>query len=173
MESRSPIGRVAVNAAAGSNRCYSALPEPVELDSLLSVCRKSFFVLALACLLSSCVTVTPPEPDFTYNEVVIINQLRIPVQDVAIQASESGRVFSCGNIAPRGLCSNKFPAQPYYGNPIQVSWVVANGRRYDRTIELLLPESFVPEIPLRGVLVIGTQGAMSAYLEQEAPGPHL
>ena len=142
------------------------------MDSLLSVCRKSVFVFALVSLLSSCATVTAPEPIFSYNEVVIINQLRSPVQDVAIQASESGRVFSCGNIAPRGICSNKFPAQPYYGNPIQVSWLVANGRRYDRTIELLLPESFVPEIPLRGVLVIGAQGAMSAYLEQEAPGPH-
>jgi hypothetical protein len=128
--------------------------------------------LALACLLSSCVAVTPPEPIFTYNEVVIINQLRIPVQDVAIQASETGRVFSCGNIAPRGICSNKFPARPYYGNPIQISWMVPNGRRYDRTIELLLPENFALEIPLRGVLVIGAQGAMSAYLEQDLPGPH-
>jgi len=140
--------------------------------SLLSVGRKAIFVLALACLLSSCVTVTAPKPVFSYNEVVIINKLRSPVQNVAIEASESGRVFSCGNIAPRGICSNKFPAQPYYGNPIQVSWLVANGRRYDRTIELLLPESYAPEIPLRGVLVIEPQGSMSAYLEQEAPGPH-
>jgi len=139
----------------------------------LSVFSKPVFVLALACLLSSCATVTVPKPIFSYNEVVIINQLRSPVQNVAIQANESGRVFSCGNIAPRGICSNKFPAQPYYGNPIQVSWVVANGRRHNRTIELVLPESFTPEIPLRGVLVIGAQGAMSAYLEQEAPGPHL
>ena len=137
----------------------------------MSVFSKPAFVFALACLLSSCVTV--PEPVFTYNEVVIINRLRIPVQDVAIAASESGRVFSCGNIAPRGICSNKFPAQPYYGNPIQVSWLVGNGKRHNRTIELVLPESFTPEIPLRGVLVIGAQGAMSAYLEQEAPGPHL
>ncbi|MCP4331545.1 MAG: hypothetical protein GY785_02725 [Gammaproteobacteria bacterium] len=109
-------------------------------------------------------------PVFSYNEVVIINQMSSPVQNVTIQASESGRVFSCGNIAHQGICSNKFPAQPYYGNPIQVSWVVANGRRYDRTIELLLPESFTPEIPLRGVLEIGAQGAMSARLEQAAPG---
>lgn len=137
----------------------------------MSVFRKAVFVFILACLLSSCATV--PVPVFTYNEVVIINQLRIPVRDVAIAASESGRVFSCGNIAPRGICSNKFPVQPYYGNPIQVSWLVGSGKRYNRTIELLLPESFTPDIPLRGVLVIGAQGALSAYLEQEAPGPHL
>ena len=137
----------------------------------MSVFSKPVFVFALVCLLSSCVTV--PVPVFTYNEVVIINQLRIPLQDVTIAASESGRVFSCGNIAPRGICSNKFPAQPYYGNPIQVSWLVGNGKRHNRTIELVLPESFTPQIPLRGVLEIGAQGAMSAYLEQEAPDPHL
>ncbi len=51
--------------------------------------------------------------------------------------------------------------------------MVATGSRYNRTIDLVLPESFTPELPLRGVLVIGAQGAMSAYLEQEAPGPHL
>jgi len=142
------------------------------MDAFLSARYRSAFVFALVGLLSSCVTVTPPEPDFTYNEVVIINQLRSPVQNVAIQANESGRVFSCGNIAPRGTCSNKFPAQPYYGNPIQVSWSVANGRRHSKMIELQLRESFAPEVPLRGVLVIGAQGAVSAYLEQEAPGPH-
>ena len=138
----------------------------------MSVFSKPVFVFTLACLLSSCVTVSEPKPVFTYNEVVIINQLRIPLQDVTIAASESGRLFSCGNIAPRGICSNKFPAQPYYGNPIQVSWLVGDGKRHNRTIELVLPESFTLEIPMRGVLVIGAQGAMSAYLEQEAPGPH-
>ena len=139
----------------------------------MPVFSKPVFVFALACLLPACVTVSEPTPIFSYNEVVIVNQLRIPVRDVAIEASESGRVFSCGNVAPRGICSNKFPAQPYYGKPIQVSWLVGNGKRYSRTIELLLPESFTPGIPLRGVLVIGAQGAMSAHLEQKLPGPHL
>jgi hypothetical protein len=140
----------------------------------MSVPGKPAYVFALACLLlSACATVSEPEPVFTYNEIVIVNQLRVPVQDVSIKASDSGGVFSCGNVAPRGVCSNKFRAQPYYGNPIQVSWMAANGRRHDRTIELTLPQSFTPELPLRGVLVIGGQGAVSAFLEQAAPGPHL
>jgi hypothetical protein len=116
---------------------------------------------------------TEPVPDFTYNEIVIINQLRVAVQDVSVSATESGRVFSCGNIAPRGICSNQFPVQPYYGNPIQVSWVVANGRRHNKTFQLELPQRFTPEIPLRGVIVISAQGAISAYMQQERPGPHL
>jgi hypothetical protein len=139
----------------------------------MSLPDKPVFMLVFTCLLSACVTVSEPDPLFTYNEVVIVSRLHVPVQDVVIQAGETGRMFSCGNVAPRGICSNKFPARPYYGDPIQVSWLIANGRRHGKTIELQLPESFLPEIPLRGVLVISAQGTVSAYLEQEAPGPHL
>ncbi len=112
-------------------------------------------------------------PTYTYNEVVVLNQLRVPVQDVVISATESGRVFSCGNIAPRGICSNKFQPQAYQGNPIQITWMIGGGRRRSEIIELELPESFVSEVPMRGVLVIDSRGAISAYLQQELPGPHL
>ena len=112
-------------------------------------------------------------PAYTYNEVVIVNQSLMPLSDVTISAAESGRVFSCGNIAPRGICANKFRPQPYRGNPIQVALMTGDGRRRNETIELTLPASFVAERPLRGVLVIGSRGEISAYLQQDAPGPHL
>ncbi len=133
---------------------------------------KTFFTLAFTCLLTGCVTVPEPEPIFTYNEVVILNRLRIPVLDVTLEASATGRVFSCGNIAPRGICSNKFPVQPYYGKPLNVSWRNGDGTRYERTVELELPERFVVEIPLRGVFVIESRSQISAYLQQEPRGPH-
>ena len=112
-------------------------------------------------------------PDYSYNEVVVLNQSRAPLQDVHISATESGRVFSCGNIAPRGICSNKFQPQPYRGNPIQIIWMIGGGQRHSEIVELEVPENFVPELPMRGVLVIEGQGAISAYLQQEARGPHL
>jgi len=136
--------------------------------------RRLKLVLLLAAInVTGCVTVTAPEPAVTYNEVVIINRLRAPLQDVSVAATGSSRVFSCGNIAPRGICSNQFPAQPYHGHPIQISWAVAGGRRYNRTFELELPRQFAPDIPLRGVIVIDLQGSITAYLQQDAPAPHL
>ena len=122
-------------------------------------------------LLSGCATMQGPT--YTYNEVVIINQSRMPVSDVTISATESGRVFSCGNIAPRGICANKFQPRPYRGDPIQIALMIGNGKRRSETIELTLPASFVAELPLRGVLVIGSNGDISAFLQQEAPGPHM
>ncbi len=124
-----------------------------------------------ACLLSACAA--SKGPAFSYNEVVIVNQSRTPLSEVAISATTSGRVFSCGSIAPRGICSDRFPPQPYRGEPIRVEWVVGNGASRSETVQLSLPESFVPEVPLRGVLVIGPRGDLSAYLQQDAPGPHL
>ena len=112
-------------------------------------------------------------PTYTYNEVVILNQSRMSLSDVTISASESGRVFSCGNIAPRGICANKFRPQPYRGDPIQIALMTGDGRRRSETLELTLPASFVAELPLRGVLVIGSKGEISAFLQQDAPGPHL
>ena len=133
--------------------------------------HNKYFFSIVAILLSGCASMQGPA--FTYNEVVIINQSRVPVSDVSISATESGRVFSCGNIAPRGICANKFRPQPYRGDPIQIALKIGDGKRRNETIELILPASFVPELPLRGVLVINGNGEISAHLQQDAPGPHL
>jgi hypothetical protein len=117
--------------------------------------------------LSSCAALGP---SFSYNEVVVLNQTRTPVRDVVISATDSGRVFSCGNIAALGICANKFSPQPYQGSLIQISWAVGSGPRRSKTITLELPAGFDPELPLRGVLVIAGQTSISAYLQQEVPG---
>jgi hypothetical protein len=131
-------------------------------------CGKNVCAVICGLLLSSCASLGPT---YNYNEVVVLNQSRVAVRDVLISATESGRMFSCGNIAPRGICSNKFPPQLYRGNPIQITWMVGSEQRRSISVELELPESLNPELPLRGVLVIDGQGAIDAYLQQEAPGP--
>ena len=118
-------------------------------------------VFILAMLLAVCASMQGPT--YTYNEVVILNQSRMSLSDVTISASESGRVFSCGNIAPRGICANKFRPQPYRGDPIQIALMTGDGRRRSETLELTLPASFVAELPLRGVLVIGSKGKSAPF----------
>ena len=112
-------------------------------------------------------------PGYTYNEIVIVNQMSSPLHGVAVSATESGRTFSCGNIAPRGICSNKFPPQPYRASPVRIDWIIGNGVRHSKIIEPALPASFVAESPLRGVLVIDARGRVTAHLQQAVPGPHL
>jgi hypothetical protein len=134
--------------------------------AVLKFCKNSC-AASFGLLLTSCASLGPT---YNYNEVVVLNQSRAPLRDVLISATQSGRMFSCGNIAPRGICSNKFPPQPYRGLPIQIEWAVGSGQRRSRTVELELPASFDSELPLRGVLVIDGQGGIDAYLQQEEPG---
>ena len=131
-------------------------------------CGKNVCAVICGLLLSSCASLGPT---YNYNEVVVLNQSRVAVRDVLISATESGRMFSCGNIAPRGICSNKFPPQPYRGSPIQITWMVGSGPPRSKTVKLELPTSFNAERPLRGVLVIDGRGTIDAYLQQEEPGP--
>ena len=132
---------------------------------------KSGFAFFLGVLLSGCATIQGPS--YSYNELIILNQSQAAVRDVAISSAETGGLFSCGNIAPRGICSNRFPARAYHGSPVRIDWAIGNGTRHSKTVELAPPASFVPELPMRAVLVIGARGGIEAYLQQEAPGPHL
>lgn len=129
------------------------------------------FVAVLGWLLSGCASL--PAPAWYYDEIVVVNQTRSLVRDVEITAPQSGRVFACGNIAPRGICSNRFRPQAYSGNPVRVAWAIGDGRRRDETVVPELAPGLLPEIPLRGVLVIGAQGGITAFLQQDRPGPHL
>ncbi|MDC1288322.1 hypothetical protein N8198_10595 [Gammaproteobacteria bacterium] len=131
-------------------------------------CCKNICVAIFGLLLSSCASTGS---GYSYNEVVVLNQSRVAVGNVLISSTASGRVFSCGNIAPRGICSNKFPPQPYLGKPIRIEWVVGSGQRRSKTVELELPTGIDSELPMRGVLVIDGQGGIDAYLQQEVPGP--
>jgi hypothetical protein len=127
----------------------------------------------LACLLpilTACVNTSGT--GFSYNEVAIVNQTRSPIHEVTAAASGSGRMFSCANVAPQGICSNRFPPRPYSGEAIEVAWTVA-GRRRSETIEVKVPPGFVRNIPMRGILVIDARGQATVYLQQAAPGPHL
>lgn len=132
---------------------------------------KTFFLTSLGGLLCACAA--SQGPVFSYNEIAIVNQSRAQVSDVTISATDSAGMFSCGNIAPRGICSDSFPPRPYRDKPIRISWVIANGTRRSRVLDLPLPPNAVPGIPLRGVLVISARGDISAYLQQDPPGPHL
>ncbi len=124
--------------------------------------------IVLGLLLSSCATSL--QPQYFYNEIVIANDSRQLIQDVTIQVAGSNRMFSCGNIAPRGSCSNKMPARPYQKKPIRISWAFGAITRQTSEFVLEVPDSMNSDIPLRGVLRISPRGDMSAFFEQAESG---
>ena len=159
------------NAAQGTDRCYAALETHPGARALYSIIRQFLAPALVACVLGACATT--PGSGFRYNEVVIVNRSYAPVTDVTVTATDSGRLFACGNIAPRGICSNRFTPRDYHVSPIEVTWSVGNGRRRSETLEIEVPRDFVAQLPMRGVLVIDNSGRIEAFLQQDVPGPHL
>ncbi len=128
---------------------------------------KKLSVLITGLILSSCTT--SYNSDYSYNEILIVNNSNVLVQDVTISAGETGRRFSCGNIAPRGICSDKFPARRYMRSPVRIAWVFGNTAQQTEAFVLEVPATFATAFPLRGVLKISPEGSISAYFEQDKP----
>ena len=125
---------------------------------------KKHFILIPGLLLSSCAT--SYESPYSYNEILIINRSRELIQDVTISSDETNRTFSCGNIAPLGICSDKFPERRYMKSPIRIGWVFGNTSGQSDEFILEVPSTFSTALPLRGVLEISPQGSISAYFQQ-------
>ena len=129
---------------------------------------KSYLTIFLGLLLSSCAI--SYESQYFYNEILVINKSRKVIQDVSVSAEATGRSFSCGNIAPLGICSNKIPRRRYMKSPITIAWVLDNTVRQTNEFVLEVPAAMSTEYPLRGVLEISPQGAtIAAYFEQDTP----
>lgn len=128
---------------------------------------KKFSILFPILLLSACAS--GYNPIYHYNEVLIINNSRELIQDVTITAKETGRSFSCGNIAPLGICSNKIPQRRYNYKPIQIAWVFGSTARQTEEFVLKVPATMHIGLPLRGVLEISPQGVITAHFEQDSP----
>ncbi len=130
---------------------------------------KKYMIVAVALLLSACATGTDHGPRYTYNEILIVNNSKELIQNVTISSAETGRVFSCDNIAPLGICSNRTGRRPYEESLLQIDWVFGNRARQTDEMMLAVPAYFEPGLPLRGVLEISPQGEISAYFKQKTP----
>lgn len=126
---------------------------------------KKYLAMGGVLLASACAT--KYQPSYMYNEILVVNNSRELLQEVTITASGTGRTFSCGNIAPLGICSNQFENRRYQYNPIQISWVFGNFAQQTEEFVVPVPDSFATEVPLKGVLAISREGQMAAYFQQE------
>jgi hypothetical protein len=124
-------------------------------------------ILAFGILSSACAT--SYNPSYSYNEVLIVNNSKELIQNVTISSSETGRSFSCGSIAPLGICSDKFPRRRYEQTPIQISWVFGGEARQTKQFVIEVSATMSIGLPLRGVLEISPEGELSAHFDQQSP----
>lgn len=128
--------------------------------------KKPFVVL---CGIALAARASDYQPVYSYNEILIVNNSNELIRDVTISVTGTGRKFSCANIAPLGICSNKFPRRPYEYSPIQVGWTFGNETHQTDKFVVDVPPTFYTGLVLRGVIDISPEGAVSAFFQQENP----
>ena len=128
---------------------------------------KNSVVLIFSVLGSACAT--PFQPAYTYNEILVVNNSRELIQDVTVEVVSTGRMFSCGNVVPFGICSNRFSKRRYERNPIQISWAIGDTSSKTEAFVVEVPATFYTGYALRGVLDIAPDSSISAYFEQDTP----
>ena len=101
-------------------------------------------------------------------EIVIVNNTRQIIGDVTIRSTASGRVFACGNVAPLGICTDRFPTRRLSDGPLLVEWNLG-GRRGERTLPADVPSTFATGLVVRGILEFNPDGTVEGRFEQESP----
>lgn len=129
--------------------------------------KETIFV-AVALLLSACATGTGQGPNYTYNQILIINNSKELIKNVTIRSADADSFFSCDNIAPLGICTNRFGRRPYRQRPFSIEWVFGDRVQQTDVVTLKVPAYDSTGVPLRGVIKISPQGSMSAYFEQNS-----
>lgn len=122
-------------------------------------------ILICLALVSACVSTN--NADY-YNEIQLRNNTTSTVTDVVISVRNTGGVFSCSYIPPRGVCSSTFQKRKFLGNPVTVKWTINGIARSTDQFFVTVPQSANKATPLRGVLEMVGNGKIRPYLEQDA-----
>ena len=124
-------------------------------------------LLALCLLSTACAT--SKQSRYFINEILIKNNGSESVRDVTIRNLRNGLMFSCGNVSPSGICSNRFARRDYAENPVEISRNYGNRPRRTEQFVVPVPREFDPGTALTGVLAILLDGRIRAYLDQTPP----
>ncbi len=108
-------------------------------------------------------------PEYQINEVLVVNNSRAVLNDVRITVPSTGRSFTCGSVAPLGICGNRFGKRRYEYRPIRIEWRYGDRSRRSDEFVVPVPATFYTGVPLRAVLSVSPDGAIETYFEQDAP----
>ena len=128
---------------------------------------KKLLLLGCAVFVTACAS--NYKPMYMVSEIQVVNHSNEMIQEVTLRVPDTGRTFSCGNIAPYGLCSNRIGKRRYDYNPIQIDWVFGNKPGQTEEFVIDVPSYYSTGVPMRAVLAFSPEGELSAYFKQETP----
>lgn len=134
---------------------------------------KQTFLVAVALLFSASVTAANLGPTYTFEEIQVLNNSKQPIRNLTIRVAGSSdgadRVFSCESIIALGLCQQRFSRVRYKEGGFVVDWTFGDSEPQTTEMEVKVPASGSPGIPLIAMFSISPEGEMSAYFKQYTP----
>ena len=109
------------------------------------------------------------QPNYIFNEILVVNNSNETIRNVTLRDKSSGQVYSCGDIVPLGICSNRFGKRRYAKNPIEIEWAFGDRARQTDEFVIRAPAYHVVSIAMSAVLEISEQGSIEAYFDQDTP----
>ena len=128
--------------------------------------NKSLF-LVFVLLVSACAT--NYQPAYRYDGIHVVNDSAKTLGNVTIEDTAYGREFSCGDIAPFGICSLRFSQRRYERNMVRIGWSFGDATRQTEEVRFGIPITFVRSITLRGIVTVESDGSISTFAEQNTP----
>ena len=140
----------------------------MKVNYVNSLCNKIICrnIIWFFCLLALTACASIIKDDYYLNGIVVRNNTNESLFEVKVKVEETSAIFMCGNIPPRGMCSNKFPRRKYLGHHVQITWAYHNAKRNTDTVILKVPQGFDTAMPLMGVLEVNKDGMINPYFEQ-------
>ena len=105
-------------------------------------------------------------PQYQIKEIKIVNNSNQPLRDVSIRASQ--RVLDCAEVAPLGICSDRFGRRKFHQHSIEVEWMPGDGPRRSESLPVDVPATFSTGLPLSAEIQVDPQGGISVRYRQES-----
>jgi len=117
-------------------------------------------------LLTACTSGPLSRTPLQINGMLIENQTLMSVSAVRLLVPVTGNFVSCGNIAPKAMCSTTFPEANYTGNKVEITWSQAGQIYSTGEFVIQLPDDVDEEIPAAVRVVIAGPGSVGAFIVQ-------
>ncbi len=102
--------------------------------------RLSVLFLFIAMIVMAGCSSKPIKKELSFNALVLENKSGSELENVRIEARQTGVFASCGSILRGTSCSTTFLTKVYQGNAVYISWQVHGQKRVIGPLYIELPQ---------------------------------
>jgi hypothetical protein len=125
-------------------------------------------VIFLILPLAGCATYDAGDVDLMFNEIIVYNRGSRDIKNVQIRVEKFNRLFACGPVTTKMICSNTFTARKYEGNAVTISWAGTASMYSKGPLMVKIPDSYASHTNYTAIIEIDNDEVHSAYFRENA-----